>query len=111
MDYSRLVKGKNVILDDRYNVVKSRDFPGGDMTLNVHEFEIWPNTTVALQMGDDHVKIDLSQWGGLENDTLIATSFQDFDLADQTIHFQWHAMDHIPIEESCQPYETKWDYL
>ncbi|MCJ1350954.1 MAG: hypothetical protein MMC33_000936 [Icmadophila ericetorum] len=111
VDYSSLVQGKNVILNDGYNVVKSWDFPGGNTTLNVHEFELFSSTNDALWMADDHIKMDLSPWGGLKNDTLIATSFQDFNLATGSINFQWHAFDHIPIDESCQPYENKWDYF
>ena len=107
--------GSYVIVDDRYRQV-ARVRPGnGYEGADHHEFLITPEGT-ALIVIYDRVPADLSPVGGPADGAALDGIIQEIDIQTGEVLFEWHSLDHVPVEESYgelpdDPTTTDFDYF
>jgi hypothetical protein len=101
--------GEYVIADTSYATVR-RVQAGHGLRGDLHEFVITPRDTALLT---SYVvrKANLSSLGGAAAGTIQDAIFQEVDLTDGRVLFEWHSLDHIPLSESYAPVEANWDYF
>ncbi|HEX3518834.1 MAG TPA: arylsulfotransferase family protein [Solirubrobacteraceae bacterium] len=101
--------GEYVIADASYAPVR-RVQAGHGLRGDLHEFVITPRDTALLT---SYVvrKANLSSVGGAGAGTIQDAIFQEVDLTDGRVLFEWHSLDHIPLSESYAPVEANWDYF
>ena len=94
-------------MNDRYEVVA--DFPKPDdfTDLDLHEFELIENGTKFIQIGRI---IHASDWKYALNKVMGESVVQVIDTVTKEVDFEWRALDHVPLNESCLAYPVL-DYL
>jgi hypothetical protein len=77
---------------------------------DLHEFVITPRDTALLT---SYVvrKANLSSVGGPRAGTTQDAILQELDLATGLVLFEWHSLDHIPLQESYAPVGADWDFF
>ena len=107
--------GHFVIRDDSYELVTAfpagNGYPGADL----HEFVITPRDT-ALILIYHVIGWDLSPVGGEVDGFAIDSIVQEIDIATGAVIFEWHSLDHIPLDEaivevSGENPEAAYDYF
>ncbi|KAL2793341.1 ASST-domain-containing protein [Aspergillus keveii] len=115
--------GDHVILDERYETVRTLRAKGGKGRLvSVHEFEVVGGRSVLIEVPIP-VPVDLEEFGGVEGQTWITSSgFQEIDIETGELLFEWYSLDHVSPNASAIPLSTKgpfdaftpynsWDYF
>ncbi|MGP3970379.1 arylsulfotransferase family protein [Streptomyces sp. 6N223] len=97
--------GEFLLLDSSYSEIASLSLQGGYLT-DVHDLQISPDGSRALLMGYDTVPYDLSEYGGPADGQVVDAVIQEQDLTTGEVTFEWHALDHIPLEETHEPLTT-----
>ncbi|BGP53417.1 hypothetical protein JCM8202_001059 [Rhodotorula sphaerocarpa] len=64
-----------------------------------HDFSITPSDTAVIELWRKR-DVDLSHMDGKENGVAFDCTIQEVDIATSELLFEWHALDHIPIEET-----------
>ena len=101
--------GTNYVLDDSYTIVDSWTIDNG-LGADEHDFLLLDNGN-AIQMAYVTIPFDLSPYGGPVNGELIDIVIQEQD-ANKNVVFEWHGIDHMPIEDSQIDLTTdRVDYL
>ena len=94
-------------MDDRYNVVE-RYVSSDDLTLiDCHDFEFIHEGHSLLQLANARHDQYQTSTGPRP---ILEGVIQAIDIATKQIIFEWHSLDHIPINESCLGLELP-DYL
>ena len=93
--------GEGVVLDDHYKELM-RVHTGNGYKADLHEFLITPRGT-ALMLSYAYVHRDLTAVGGPKEGLAIDGIVQEVDLQTGLVEFEWHTMDHIPLDESHWP--------
>jgi len=92
-------KGGFDILDSNYTVIDTY-YPGNGYSSDPHEFTRYANGNAFLVAEETHT-VNMTQYGGSANATVMTTIIQEFD-PDKNVIFEWRAWDHITIPESNQ---------
>jgi hypothetical protein len=71
---------------------------------DVHDFLLLPNGH-AIVFADDPEPVDMSQYGGNPNATVIGVIIQELD-ASKNVVFQWRSWDYIPVTDSYMDLTT-----
>lgn len=77
--------------------------PVGQLEGNMHDIRITENGTAVVMMYDT-IPADLSAYGGPKNGYVTDGLFQEIDIADGSLVFEWRMSDHVPINA------TNYDY-
>ncbi len=101
--------GEYVIADTAYRTIRGVQAARG-LHGDLHEFVITPADT-ALLTSYAITDADLSAVGGPRRGTIQDAIFQEIDLATGAVLFEWHSLDHIPLDESYAPVEANWDFF
>ncbi|GKZ31964.1 hypothetical protein AbraIFM66950_000963 [Aspergillus brasiliensis] len=113
--------GHHVLLNQRYETVKELR-AGNHLLSDKHEFEILNESTALIQIHHPEVR-DLSNYTSDRRQHWIVNAiFQELDISDGTVLFEWRSLDHIGPEESALPLpnnqagighnsSTAWDYF
>jgi hypothetical protein len=101
--------GEYVIADAGYRTVR-RVQAGRGLRGDLHEFVITPRDT-ALLTSYVVTRADLSAVAGPREGTIQDAIFQEIDLATGAVLFEWHSLDHIPMQESYAPVTADWDFF
>jgi hypothetical protein len=102
--------GHYVIADEHYRHLAHVQ-AGNGLHADLHEFLITLRGT-ALLTAYLILPKDLTSVGGPAKGTIQDAIVQEIDLASGRVLFEWHSLDHIPLEESYYlPVYTPWDYV
>jgi hypothetical protein len=66
---------------------------------DLHEFQITPQGTALITVYDA-IDCDLSSVGGPRNGAVADTLLQEIDLKTGLVMYEWHSLDHVPLESS-----------
>ncbi|KAI2814154.1 hypothetical protein CBS115989_8778 [Aspergillus niger] len=113
--------GHHVLLNQRYETIKELR-AGNHLLSDKHEFEILNESTALIQIHHPEVR-DLSNYTSDRRQHWIVNAiFQELDISDGKVLFEWRSLDHIGPEESALPLpkdqagighnsSTAWDYF
>ena len=90
--------GDIVLADDTYREV-SRVHAGNGRRADLHEFQLTPEGT-ALLLADAGIPAAGAQGGAALTGEVLDCAVQEIDLQTGAVLFEWHAVDHIAIDES-----------
>ena len=96
-------RGEYVVYDDSYHELahlKAADGLDGDL----HEFQLTPRGTAFISVYET-VPRDLTAVGGPRQGFVYDSIVQEIDLDSGKPVFEWHSLDHVPLEESLQAHE------
>jgi hypothetical protein len=102
-------QGEGVILDSSYKEV-ARVRAGNGYAADVHELLLTPQGTALITVYNE-VTRDLSSIGGPAAHPTLDSIVQEVDVATGKVLFEWHSLDHVPVEESHSPILTPFDYF
>jgi arylsulfotransferase ASST len=94
--------GHYVMMDDTYKVIRRVQAGLGKDSGDLHEFELTPQGT-ALVTAYKTVPGSLESIGGPKNAKVADSIVQEIDVATGKVLFDWHSIDHVPIDESYIP--------
>lgn len=63
------------------------------------QFSITPSDTAVIELWR-HRNVNLSHMNGPKRGIAFDCTIQEVDIATSELLFEWHALDHIPIEET-----------
>jgi hypothetical protein len=66
---------------------------------DLHEFQITPQGTALITVYDA-IDCNLSAVGGPRDAAVADTSMQEIDLRTGLVMYEWHSLDHVPLESS-----------
>ncbi|MGH7996682.1 MAG: arylsulfotransferase family protein [Opitutaceae bacterium] len=92
------------ICDSGYRVIATVQ-AGDGLNADEHEFQLTPQGT-ALITANDVLPYDLSSVNGPANGTVLEGVVQEIDIATGQVLFEWHSIDHVPIDQSYEPAPT-----
>ena len=104
--------GDLVMLDQAYREIKRIRLPNG-IRPDLHEFLITPQDT-ALLISYPVLRADLRAVGGAQDGLAVDSVIQEVDLRTGLVTFEWHALDHIRLDEAYnRPLGpgVPWDYV
>jgi hypothetical protein len=106
--------GHLILLDQSYAEVARVQVGNGYPGVDQHETYLTPAGTVLFIIYNP-VRWDLTPVGGEVNGWTLDGVVQEIDVATGCVTFEWHALDHIAIEEAfgdpTQNPEEPWDYV
>jgi Arylsulfotransferase (ASST) len=94
--------GHYVIMDDRYKVIRRVEAGLGKDSADLHEFLLTPQGT-ALITAYKTVPGSLASIGGPKDGKIADSIVQEVDVTTGKVLFDWHSLDHVPIDESYIP--------
>jgi hypothetical protein len=100
------MRGVHVVLDESYAEVATIKMQDGPPT-DGHDIAFSPDGSRVLVQGLAETEIDLSQWGGPTNGTILNTIIQEQNLATGEVTFEWSALDHISPGETQEPLDSR----
>jgi arylsulfotransferase ASST len=103
--------GQGEIADGSYHVIATVH-PGNGLDGTGHEFVLTPQGTALITINHD-VPYDLSSLGGSANGTVVEGVVQGVDVATGRVLFEWHSLDHVPLDESHERFsmDSSYDYF
>ncbi len=72
-----------------------------------HEFNITPEGHALVTCFRTHFDVDLRSIGGPKDGVIASGVCQEIDIATNKLIFEWDSLDHVPIEDSYQPFAYK----
>jgi hypothetical protein len=92
--------GEGVIADSSYNVI-AHVHAGDGYQADQHSFVLTPEGT-ALITAYNETRRDLSSVGGPPDGEVYDGIVQEIDVASGRVLFEWHSLDHVPLDESYE---------
>jgi len=104
-------QGVDYIADSSYHVIATVH-AGNGLQADGHEFLLTPQGT-ALITSYHEVSYDLSSLGGPKDGQVVEGVVQEIDVATGRVLFEWHSLDHVPLDESYAPVsaDSTYDYF
>ena len=94
-------------MNSRYEVVARFQKSDSITELDPHEFDVIDNGAKILHLGRIRHP---SNWPLAENGILGESVIQVVDFVTKEVKFEWRALDHVPLSESCLVFPIL-DYL
>jgi len=104
--------GIDYIVDSSYHVVATVH-AGNGLDLDGHEFALTPQGTALVTIFHG-VPFDLSSIGGPKDGIVVDGIVQEIDVATGRVLFEWHSLEHVPLDESYLPVNSdpdSYDYF
>jgi outer membrane protein assembly factor BamB len=104
--------GIDYIVDSSYHVVATVH-AGNGLDLDGHEFALTPQGTALVTIFHG-VPFDLSSIGGPKDGIVVDGIVQQIDVATGRVLFEWHSLEHVPLDESYLPVNSdpdSYDYF
>ena len=92
--------GYYVIADETYREIATV-VPGRGLAGDIHEFLITPRDTALISIYR-RLPQDLSAVDGPKEGEIFDGTVQELDIRTGRVLFEWHSIDHVPIEESYE---------
>jgi hypothetical protein len=105
-------EGEDVVMDSNYQIVATIR-AGNGYEADLHDFQLAPRN-VAYVTAYNLMRCDLTSVGGARNGVIIDTVVQAVDMKTGLVRWEWHALDHVGVDESHAPITTDakpWDYF
>jgi hypothetical protein len=102
-------QGEGVIVDTSYKEI-ARVRAGNGYAADVHEFLITPQGTALITIYSEKT-VDLRPIGGPAAHPTLDSIVQEIDFASGKVLFEWHSLDHVPIQDSWSPILSPFDYF
>ena len=93
--------GVGYVADSSYKIIATVH-AGNGLDLDGHEFALTPEGTALVTIAHG-VPYDLSSVGGPKDGIVVDGIVQEIDVATGRVLFEWHSLDHVPIDESYLP--------
>ncbi|KAL1616677.1 hypothetical protein SLS54_008244 [Diplodia seriata] len=94
-------QGQILLLDDAYRPVRTIEAETPGTSLDFHEFSLLDGGSKAIIASFQPVQGDLSAYGITQGLGWILDSvFQEIDLENGEVLFEWRAWDHVPLLET-----------
>jgi Arylsulfotransferase (ASST) len=87
-----------VIANSSYQVIAIAR-AGNGYQADLHEFQITPEGAALITVYDA-IDCDLSSVGGPANGAIADTLLQEIDLKTGLVMYEWHSLDHVPLQSS-----------
>jgi hypothetical protein len=100
--------GVGYIVDSSYHVIATVH-AGNGLDADGHEFVLTPQGTALVTIAHE-VPYDLSAIGGPKDGSVIEGVVQEIDVATGRVLFEWHSLDHVPLDESHLPLSADLPY-
>jgi hypothetical protein len=104
-------EGEDVLYDSSYRPVATVR-AGNGYSADLHEIHITPEGTAWIDIFDP-IHMDLSSAGGIRTGVISDGIVQEIDIKTGLVMWEWHALGHIPVDESNDPKSSStypWDY-
>lgn len=105
--------GENIVIGTDYQRITTVK-AGNGYSADLHEFQLTDRGTALMSIYAP-VKWDLSPYGGASDGIALDSIVQEVDIATGLVVFEWHALDHIPPENSYFAAPTSassaWDFF
>jgi hypothetical protein len=88
----------DVIADSSYQGI-AEIRAGNGYQPDLHEFQITPQGTALITVYDA-IDCDLSSVGGPRDGAVADTLLQEIDLKTGLVMYEWHSLDHVPLQNS-----------
>jgi Arylsulfotransferase (ASST) len=108
----QFTRGEDVILNRAYRKVATVH-AGNGYQADLHEFQITPQGTALIDALGLR-RADLSSVGGPADGTVLDDVIQEIDIRSGRVLWQWHALGHVPVDASYEPYSPQglwYDYF
>ena len=107
-------EGYDVILNRHYQQIATVE-AGNGLAADQHEFALTPQGTALITIYHQ-VPYDLSSVGGPSDGSVLDGVVQEIDVATGNVLFEWHSLDHVPLERQLpagadRPPATPYDYF
>jgi Arylsulfotransferase (ASST) len=105
-------EGEDIVMNSNYQRVATIN-AGNGLHADLHEFQIVPNQ-VAYISAYNVIRCNLSPVGGARNGVLIDNAVQEIDIKTGLVRWEWHTLDHVPVDDSHVPVPSKgvpWDWF
>jgi hypothetical protein len=90
--------GVGYVADASYRVIATVH-AGNGLVMGGHEFTLTPQGTALITIYRE-LPYDLSAVGGPKDGTVLEGVVQEVDVATGRVLFEWHSLDHVPLDES-----------
>lgn len=101
--------GVDDIADSSYRIIAT--VPAGNgLNAGGHEFALTPQGTALITIYHE-LPYDLSPVGGPKDGTVVDGVVQEIDVETGRVLFEWHSLDHVPLDESHARMDTPYDYF
>jgi hypothetical protein len=104
--------GTGVIVDSRYRELARIKAQKGYQS-DLHDFVITSRNTALIAIYNE-VAADLTAFDGPVDGRVVEGVVQEIDIASKRLLFEWHSLDHVPLDESLRTYPTdpgQFDYF
>jgi Arylsulfotransferase (ASST) len=104
--------GTGVILDAQYRELARVKAQKGYQS-DLHDFVITSRQTALIAIYNE-LTADLTAFGGPADGRVIEGVVQEIDIASKRLLFEWHSLDHVPLDETLRTYPTdpgQFDYF
>lgn len=106
-------EGEDLILNNRYEVV-ARDRGGNGLKPDLHDFQL-AGDRIAYNTAFNPIRCNLTsaEGEGESNGELLDAAIQEVDLKTGLVRWEWHAIDHLSVDESetAAPAGRAWDWF
>ncbi|HEY1688685.1 MAG TPA: arylsulfotransferase family protein [Solirubrobacteraceae bacterium] len=106
-------EGEDLILDNRYQVI-AHDRGGNGLKPDLHDFELAGNDVAYnTAFNPIHCNLTSAEGEGESEGELLDAAVQEVDLKTGLVRWEWHALDHISVNESetAAPAGRAWDWF
>lgn len=91
-------EGEWVVVDATYTEIAR--IPGANgMAADLHDIELTDRGTAIIVIYQP-VVLDLTDHGGDEDGLVLEAVVQEVDVATGDVHFEWHSLDHLDVDEA-----------
>jgi outer membrane protein assembly factor BamB len=106
------VDGEDIIMNSAYQVIRVIK-PGNGYTPDLHEFLLSSSGSIAWLTAFNTVGWNLKPEGGPKNGAVLDGIVQELDVATGNVLFEWHSLDHVPVQLSSVAYAdtSAYDYF
>ncbi|MGC2192736.1 MAG: arylsulfotransferase family protein [Candidatus Dormiibacterota bacterium] len=104
--------GEDIIMNSSYQVIRTIE-PGNGYSADLHEFELSASGSTAWMTAFNTIGWNVKSDGGPKNGAVLDGIVQQVDVATGNVLFEWHSLDHVPLELSATAYaaSTAYDYF
>ena len=103
-------QGEAVIVNRAYQEI-ARVRAAGGRSMDLHALTLTPQGTALFTCYPESVPMDLSSINGPKNDQVLGSIIQEVDVATGRLLFEWHGLQHVPVNVSEEPMSAPYDYL